>query len=326
MNLNDIFLVALKKCRIEDVMYDDGVLISCSMRKPVKEYRNYQVHRSQNMNEIGAGTIGKISVSVIKAEVPDEGGREDGQDSKGRGEIPSPVPSPAKGEYNSMGDTALVYAKTMNIPFVRSVATPTRRPLQRSVTSEANIPLKRPLGHGARSVVPQLQLAPPPMSSLLFDNVIETMTPKQLVELENEYICSQGKIPSRKVVKLIGERIGLPQSRIRRWFLQKWDEVNNISRVTSNDYIPATVTFPSAENHGLVEQSTEPEIKFDIDYQLSICNFLADIQGKIDICHARLESFEKRLESLEEQTSSLKHTVDGLSMIESQYHDPWSLL
>jgi len=59
-----------------------------------------------------------------------------------------------------------------------------------------------------------------PMDRFCFTGTFCQLTPKIISELDTAFNTSSGKLPSRGELRVLGQRLGISQSQIRRWFLE----------------------------------------------------------------------------------------------------------
>lgn len=59
-----------------------------------------------------------------------------------------------------------------------------------------------------------------PMDRFCFTGKFCKFTPKILSELEATFIACSGKLPLRRELRILGQKLGIPQSQIRRWFIE----------------------------------------------------------------------------------------------------------
>lgn len=144
-------------------------------------------------------------------------------------------------------------------------------------------PRKKPTPHSAA------------MEALCFENIFDTITTDQLATLEQEYMYFAEKLPSRKEIKAISEKIGLSQSRIRRWFLNKYEENRTI-----------IIAAPDVNTSQSSLKSTGTEE--DMADRLSVAGVSSSV---LTCCEDRIARFERRLDGLELEIRQLKSQMHG---------------
>lgn len=60
-----------------------------------------------------------------------------------------------------------------------------------------------------------------PMDAYCFSDTFNQLSSKNLLDLQHAFLEYGGKLPSRREIRSLGLKMGLSQSRIRKWFLER---------------------------------------------------------------------------------------------------------
>jgi hypothetical protein len=115
------------------------------------------------------------------------------------------------------------------------------------------------------------------MDAFCFTGTFNQLTTKNTADLQVAFIENQGKLPSRREIRNLSEKISLSQSRIRKWFLEH-----------------ASPGLPSPPPPGIPEES-------------------ADVKSRISMVEESLQSLQGRLQILEEQMRKTKVELDTIA-------------
>jgi hypothetical protein len=76
------------------------------------------------------------------------------------------------------------------------------------------------MSHGAGNA----RNRPAEMASFCFSDVFNNLSGPIVAGLEKEYAASYGRIPNRNRLRELSAQLGISQSRIRKWFIEKSEE------------------------------------------------------------------------------------------------------
>lgn len=130
---------------------------------------------------------------------------------------------------------------------------------------------------------------PAEMAAFCFCNIFDNLNAKVLVELNNAFAKFDGKMPSRREIRILSPHIGISQSRIRKWFL---DQINEAPDQT---VLPLGSTLDLSEERSGATSPAIPELE------------------------ARLVGFGERLDRVDFDISTLKSQVDVLSCFSTNW-------
>ena len=128
------------------------------------------------------------------------------------------------------------------------------------------------------------------MSKLCFTETLDRLSPQNKRDLNMAYIIHEGKLPSRKELRTLSERISVSQSKIRKWFLDR--------------LVPPTPP----------EHSSPPGFKIEANTP-----FVDDMEQKMIQLEERLDLLEQRVGAITEQSNIAKSQLDSLNYFSTSW-------